>query len=221
LSLLIAFLLYKLFNVKNFQTVSIGLFCAIFLVFGFLTVLRQSVWHDRVTFWADAAKNTDNSIPLINYGMALIDNNKFDEGIDILKTGLRTDKKSSKLLRAAALNNMGIGYMKLGQGKKAEETFNDAIKEDKYFYKSYYHLGIIYYVTGKRQNSQQILELSKDYFSKAISFKKNYARAYLGIARIYVELGNINIAKEFAGKALGYGLTAPLDQQAVKILKSN
>jgi len=220
-SLIVVFMLYKMFELKRFQTLSIIAFCAVFLVFGFLTILRQATWQDRVTFWADAARNTDNAIPLINYGMALIDNNKLEEGIEVLKMGLESDKKTSKLLKAAALNNLGIAYLKQGQGRKAEETFQEAIKVDKIFYKSYYHLGIIYYSAGKRKNSPERLELSKDYFFQAVNLKKNYARAYLGIARVYVELGDLGNAKQYAKKALNYGLIAPLDQQALKILNTN
>ena len=220
-SLLVVFLLYKLSCIKKYHSASITLFVLILIVLGFFTVTRQSVWHDRVTLWADAAKNTDDSIPLINYGMALIDNNRLDEGIEVLKIGLNTDKKSSSFLRAVALNNLGIAYIKQNKYKEAEKAFFDAIKENRRFHKSYYHLAIIYYANGEKRNSRYMLELSKNYYLKAISLKKNYAMAYLGVAKIYVKFGDLNNARGYAKKAINYGLTSPLYRQAVQILNLN
>lgn len=221
-SLLVAFGFYKLGCAKkyNLSSASIFLFVLVIFILGGFMVHRQSVWKNRVTFWADAAKDTNSSVPLVNYGMALIDDGKLDEGAKVLRRGLKDDMKSSSMIRSIALNNLGIGYMKQGQIQKAHEAFLDAIKEDKRFHKSYYHLGVIYHSVGKQRRSRDVLERSKTYFLKSIRVKKNYAKGHLGAARIYFELGEFENAKKHAKKALKYGLIDPDDQQAMAILNS-
>ena len=111
-SLLVIFMLYKLKEyIKMEQPVLIAMILVI-LVFSFLTINRQGVWQDRISFWSDASKNTRNAIPHINLGMAYIDNNDLDEGIKILESSLKSNLKTSSLLKSVSYNNLGIAYLK-------------------------------------------------------------------------------------------------------------
>ena len=89
------------------------------------------------------------------------------------------------------------------------------------FYKSYYHLGIIYLSYGLKKHADKELGIARDYFIEAIKRKKNYARAYLGLAKIYLAYGEDDKSKRLAELALKYGLVAPMDQQAISILNIN
>ena len=95
------------------------------------------------------------------------------------------------------------------------------MEENPRFYKSYYHLGIIYLSYGVKNHSEEELGKAKEYFLEAIKYKKSYARAYLGLAKIYLEYGEIDKSKKLAQLALRYGLIAPMDQQAKFILNLN
>ena len=220
-SLLVIFLFYKLKEyIKMEQPVLIAMILVI-LVFSFLTIYRQGIWQDRISFWSDASKNTRNAIPHINLGMAYIDNNDLDEGIEILKSSLKSNLKTSSLMKSVSYNNLGIAYLKKGETAKAKQVFLDAVEENPRFYKSYYHLGIIYLSYGVKNHADKELGIAKDYFLEAIKYKKSYARAYLGLAKIYLEYGEIDKSKKLAQIALRYGLIAPMDQQAKFILNLN
>jgi tetratricopeptide (TPR) repeat protein len=220
-SLLVIFLFYKLKEyIKMEQPVLIAMILVI-VVFSFLNIYRQGVWQDRISFWTDASKNTRNIIPHINLGMAYIDNNELDEGIEILESSLNSNLKSSSLTRAVAYNNLGIAYLKKGETGKARQVFLNAVEVNPKFYKSYYHIGLIYLSYGLKNHTEKELGIAKDYFLEAIKRKKNYARAYLGLAKIYLAYGEDDKSKRLAGLALKYGLVAPMDQQAKDILNLN
>jgi Tfp pilus assembly protein PilF len=72
-----------------------------------------------------------------------------------------------------------------------------------------------------KKKSPTEVETAREYFKTAVKYKKHYARAYLGLAKVYVERGEIVRAKELAKIALKYGLIAPMDQQALFILNLN
>ncbi len=217
-SLLVIFLFYKLKEYKKMEQLVLIAMVLVIFVFSFLTVYRQGVWQDRISFWSDASKNTKDAVPHINLGMAYIDNNDLDQGIQILESSLNSDLKTTSLMKSVALNNLGIAYLKKGQTSKAKQVFLDAVEENPRFYKSYYHLGIIYLSYGIKKNAEKELGIAKDYFLDAIKYNKRYARAYLGLAKIYHQYGEPDKAKKLAKLALRYGLIAPMDQQAIFIL---
>ncbi len=219
-SLLVAFALYRL-NQGEYRRLSVILFGLIIVVLSVSTITRQSVWKDRVTFWKDASRDTSDSIPLINYGMALIDSDQLDKGARVLRAALKADKNASSMMKSIALNNLGIAYMKQKKFKRAHRAFQEAVKEDRRFHKSYYHLGLIYHSGAKMttpERSKEMLRWSGRYFLKSIEAKGNYSKGYLGAARVYFELGDLKNAKKYAKTALRYGLAAPDDQQAKQII---
>jgi len=219
-SLLVGFALYRL-NQGEYRRLSIILFALVIVVLSFFTITRQSVWKDRVTFWKNASRATNDSIPLINYGMALVDSGQLDKGAKVLRAALKADKNSSSMMKSIALNNLGIAYMKQKKLKKAHRAFEEAIREDRRFHKSYYHLGLIYYSGAQMttpEKAREMLRWSGRYFFKSIEVKKNYSKGYLGAARVYFALGDFENAKKYAKTALRYGLVAPDDQQAKKII---
>ncbi len=118
----------------------------------FATVDRQSIWKDRVTFWNESSAGDEslrNAVPLINHGMALIDQGKLDEGIKKLEQSFEPGMQASPYMRAVAANNIGIAYLSKGQMDTAEEWFEKGIEFDPQFKKSYFHLGLIHYTRGK------------------------------------------------------------------------
>lgn len=220
-SLLVVFLFFKLREYRKMEQPALIVMVLVIIIFAFLTIFRQGVWQDRISFWSDASKNTRNAIPHMNLGMAYIDKDMLDEGIQILETSLNSNLRTSSLMRAISYNNLGIAYLKKGKTAKAKQIFLDAVEANPKFYKSYYHLGIIYLSYGMKKKSPTEVETAREYFITALKYKKNYARAYLGLAKVYVERGEIVRAKELAKIALKYGLIAPMDQQALFILNLN
>ncbi len=220
-SLLVIFLFYKLKEyIKMEQPVLIAMILVI-LVFSFLTIYRQGIWQDSISFWSNASKNSRHVIPHINLGMAYIDNNDLDEGIKIIESSLKSNLITSDVLKSVSYNNLGIAYLKKGEIAKAQRIFLNAVEENPGYYKSYYHLGLISLSYGVKYHSEEELGKAKYYFLEALKYKKKYGRAYLGLAKIYVEYGEIDKAKKLARRALRYGLIAPMDQHAKFILTLN
>ena len=220
-SLLVIFLIYKLKEyIKMERPVLIAMILVI-LVFSFLTIYRQGVWQDNISFWIDASKNTRHANPHINLGMAYIDNNDLDEGIKVIESSLESNLKTSSRKNSVSINNLGIAYLKKGEINKAMQVFLDAVEEDPGYYKSYYHLGIIYLSYGVKNHAEEELGKAKYYFLEALKYNEIYGRAYLGLAKIYVEYGEIDKAKKLAQIALSKGLIAPMDQHAKFILNLN
>ncbi len=220
-SLLVVFLFFKLREYRKMEQTALIVMVLVIIIFAFFTILRQGIWQDRISFWSDASNNTKSAIPHINLGMAYIDNDMLDEGIKILETSLSSNLRTSSLMSAISYNNLGIAYLKKGKTAKAKQIFLDAVEANPRFYKSYYHLGIIYLSYGMKKHSSTEVETAREYLITAIKYKKTYARAYLGLAKVYIERGEIGRAKELARIALKYGLIAPMDQQALFILKLN
>lgn len=220
-SLLVIFLFYKLKEYVKMEQPVLIVMVLLLIVFSFLSIYRQNVWQDRITFWTDASKNTKNAVPHINLGMAYIDNKNPDEGIAVLEATLNSDLKTSRLMKSVSYNNLGIAYLNSRKTNKAKQAFLNATKAYPRFHKSYYHLGIINLSYGLKNHTENELEIAKDYFLEAIKRKSNYARAYLGLAKVYLAYGQDDKSKELAAKALKYGLVAPMDKQAKDILNLN
>lgn len=220
-SLLVGFMFYRLSQRESHRSRYIALFVLIILAFSYVTVTRQAVWKDRVTFWHSVEKTTSDSIARINYGMALVDDGQLDKGARVLRSALKADKNASSMMKSVALNNLGIAYMKQKNYKKAKKTFEDAIREDKRFHKSYYHLGLIYFSIAKLgtvKDPEEMLKWSGRYFLQSIAAKKTYAKGHLGAAKVYFAMGDLERAKKHAKLALRYGLVAPEDQMAEDII---
>lgn len=187
----------------------------------FATVDRQSVWRDRVTFWNKTSardKSQINAVPLINHGMALIDQGKLDEGIRKLEESFAPGMQASPYMRSVAANNIGIAYLSKGQIGPAEKWFEKGVEFNPQFKKSYFHLGLVHYSRGKESNSAEELRIAEGYFKKAIEIDGSYARAYFLLAKVNIENGDIASARKNAEQALELGLERPLDQQAKDII---
>ena len=128
---------------------------------------------------------------------------------------------TSSRKNSVSINNLGVAYLKKGEIAKAMQIFLDAVEEDPGYYKSYYHLGIIYLSYGVKNHAEEELGKAKYYFLEALKYNERYGRAYLGLAKIYLEYGEIDKSKKLAQLALRYGLIAPMDQHAEFILNLN
>jgi Tfp pilus assembly protein PilF len=96
--------------------------------------------------------------------------------------------------------------------------FHKAVSYDPKFYRAYYHLGIIYFIKGKSENSVSYYRKAEEYLDKTLEIYPPYGRASLFLAKIYMELGEREKAKQYAKEALQKGLIPPLDKEAEHIL---
>lgn len=184
-----------------------------------MTVQAQSLWDDRLTLWeVVSSKSGDSAVPLINYGMALIEEGQIDSGIGKLEKALESDMNANPALKSIAANNLGIAYLGKNDLDNAEKWFREGVSYNPEFHKSYYHLGLIHFKRARFGDRQQELYYADRLFKKAIEVHSGYARAYLMLAKINMILGNVPRAKYYAQQALESGLETPLDSQAIQII---
>jgi len=218
-SIIVGYIAVKLCRRSGRYTISYAVILIFMFAHIFLTINRQYVWRDRLSFWKDASSGVDdNAIPLINYGMALIDMGKPDLGIEKLEMSLNSEMQANNSLKCIAANNLGIAYLGKGKLGEAEKWFKKGVSYNPEFRKSYFHLGLIHYFRGRGGKSIEELNIAEYYFREALEKDSSYARAYFLLAKIYVEYGKTETARDYAGKALEIGLEKPLDDQARKII---
>ncbi len=192
------------------------LLCLLYL---FFTIERQSVWKDNLILWEDTSKKSPyHALPHSNYGMALKDAGRTDEAIRELLIALRPELKDNKRGMAMTANNLGLVYLDEEDYKKAEEWFLKALYYDPTYGRTYYHLGLIYFIKGEYGNSISDYRTAEKYLKKTLDIYRSYGRANLLLAKVYIHLGDKEKARENARKALRSGLIEPLSKEAQSIL---
>ncbi|MHA1268194.1 MAG: tetratricopeptide repeat protein [Candidatus Helarchaeota archaeon] len=98
-----------------------------------------------------------------------------------------------------AWNNMGNAYFDLDDLDNALETYEKAANIKSYPNKNYplYNIGLIYEKKGDRHKAI-------DYFKKAISYKKDYAKAHYNAGRVLYKMGDYLEANKYFTNALIY-----------------
>lgn len=217
-SLLISYSLFAKIKKKE----SMKFVAAFFLVFTLLlyfNISRQSVWADRVSFWNDISQKSDaTAASSINRGIALIENGKVEEGIEVLESFFKTGSSAPGRLKSMAANNIGVGYLNKNDHEIARHWFAKAIEFDPSFHKSYFHIALIDYTYGVRNNSYEYLKKAEINSRKALTYDRRYSRAYLLLAKIYFIYNDIETAKEYAGRSIDLGLQKSLHPQALEII---
>lgn len=112
------------------------------LFFAGLTIKRNRVWHDPITFYNDVIKYNSSSLRIWNnLGMAYSETNQVDKAIYAYKMAIALDAKKES---APPIHNIGNLYKQLGQTDLAIEYFEKAIALDNHFVFSYLALAQLY-----------------------------------------------------------------------------
>jgi protein O-mannosyl-transferase len=185
----------------------------------FFSIQRQRVWKDNLVLWSDTSKKSPSfAIAHSNYGMALRDVGKTDEAIGELLVAINPEVKDTMRGRAATANNLGLAYIDKEDYRDAEKWFLRALYYDSTYGKTYYHLGLIYFIKGENKNSISEYRKAEQYLKKTLGMYISYGRANLLLAKVYVRLNEKEQAKEQAEMALESGLIEPLSKEAQNIL---
>ncbi len=221
-SLLISYTVWPYFKRTKTKNTALIVFSILCVVLLFFNIQRQFVWQDRVTFWDDISTKSDNStVAKINQGMALIEGKKVDEGLKILESVFESENNAPNSIKSIASNNIGIAYLNKQKPQIARKWFLRGVKYNPKFHKSYFHLALIDFSYANRTNSIEQYKKAEENLQKAIKANSRYARAYYLLARIYIAYDQPEQAKEYAQKALNFGLVKPLDEKAQKIVDEN
>ena len=217
--LLVGHFIFEVGKRINFQKAALALGFLLSFSYLFFTIDRQKVWKEDLILWEDtSSKATNYAIPHSNYGMALKDAGKKDEAIRELLTALDPEVKDTKRGRATTANNLGLVYLDKEDYKNAEEWFLKALYYDSTYGRTYYHLGLIYFIKGEYGNSVSDYRMAEKYLKKTLEMYRSYGRANLLLAKVYIRLGEKEKARENAERAIRGGLIEPLSIEAQGIL---
>jgi tetratricopeptide (TPR) repeat protein len=170
---------------QRYKRIGIAAAVGIAVVFGFLTFLRNGVYRDPITLWADALKKAPEKIrPYTNLSAAHLERGNIDKAIGIMELSMKQGNHEVETYL-----NLAVAYYMKNDLEKAEEIMlplKGSLSAEIY----YYNLGSIY---RQKKEYQKALEA----FAKT-SEKKDYSPAVLGsMGECYKQLGNAKKTAEY------------------------
>ena len=190
--------------------------------YAFASYERQAVWKDDLSLWRNVSLSSPyHPLPHSNYGLALSNNGELDEAIREFGIALSPEMNDSPRGLAITANNLALVYLDKEEYQRAEMWFRKALEYDPGYGKTYYHLGLIYYINGELTDSADSYLEAERYVKEAMKRYKYYGRANLLLAKIYLKTGHADKARKEAGNAIGIGLPENLLKEARDILEIN
>ncbi|MBI5903092.1 MAG: tetratricopeptide repeat protein [Deltaproteobacteria bacterium] len=147
-----------------------AVFLAILFLYSAQTVLRNRVWRDNVTLYADGLEKSPGVALLHNnMGFEHLMNGRLGEAEAEFAAALRLDPKYEK-----AYFNLGLVYMKARDWERAGRYLETALGIKSYYADTYTNLGIVYLRLGRVDDARAS-------FMKALEINpgEGLARKYL------------------------------------------
>ncbi len=158
---------------------------AILCIFFLLVIGRNKVWKDDFSLWSDAVKKMpDSNLARTNFGIALVNQGRFDEAIKEFKTALGLKPRYPV---ADTHNELGYAYYRTSQIDAAEREFYTALEINPNYSTAYNNLGIVHAYQGR------IEEAIRD-FEKALKSKPFDPMFHFNLGFAYAKNGQINNA---------------------------
>ena len=153
------------------------------LVWGLLTIQRNSVWKSEYTLWQDAAyKAPEMYRAQSNWGLALYNNGSLKAAQISLKKALRLKPEYAK-----GWNNLGLVEAALGYPQEARNAYFTALEINPDLVGAYNNLGRLELALGNVDNAAA-------YLHKAVKINPYYSAARLNLGLYYQRLGQYKAA---------------------------
>lgn len=155
------------------------------------TYLQTGLWQNSFTLFGRALSVTnDNYIAHLNFGNALIKDNKIDEAMQHYRTAIELRSEY-----ADAHYNLGVAFSLKGKGKEAIEEYHTAIRLKDDHWKARFRLA------DALARAEQLDEAIAHY-DKVIRLQPGNVEVYNNFALALVKKGRIDEAIEYYNKAL-------------------
>jgi protein O-mannosyl-transferase len=155
------------------------------ITLGFLTWRQTHVWHDSERIWKQAVKvDPQSSLARMYWGLELVRQRKFDQGIEQLRLAVRLDPSSYD-----THNTLGYALIAQGRADEAVQELQNAISIDPRRPGAQNNLGNALANRGD-------LNEAVDHFMTAIRAAPEQADGYYNLARVLAEQNKINEAIE-------------------------
>ena len=201
--LLVVTLMFRYIKPKG---LSIGILCAVTIIFSLWAYERNGVWRDDMTLWADCSKKSPNKArPHTNLGVALWQRGKTKEAMDHYSKALRINpnyidahnnlgiilRRQGRLEDAAthfsavlridpdyreAHNNLGNTLSGLGRFDNAITHYKEALRIDP-------HDAIAHYNLGNALGNQEKFKEARTHYEAAIRIKPDFPEARRNLQR--------------------------------------
>ncbi len=157
-------------------------FIALISVYSIGTVLRNAVWKDNYTLFADAVRKSPDALePRNELGNALVDKGRFDEAITQFEAALKLKPD------ADAHNNLGNVYVMKGDTARAIEHFQAALKLKPDFKEARGNLAVA-------EGSKGLTDEAISNFRVALKQEPSNAEARYNMAVVYLKKGMVDEA---------------------------
>ncbi len=142
---------------------------------------RTEVWDNSKSLWYDVTiKSPKNGRGLMNYGLQLMREKKFDEAMSYYKKAIKYSPYYSYLY-----TNMAICYNAMGDSENAETNFKKALRYGYYNHKTHYYYGV--FLMNKKKYKKAI-----DEFYTSLEMSPKYVYSDYKLMQIYAELKDWN-----------------------------
>ncbi|MGB9767113.1 MAG: tetratricopeptide repeat protein [Sulfurihydrogenibium sp.] len=134
-----------------------------------------------------------------NYGILLAIQKKYNEALSYLEKAANHPTYSRKEI---AYYNIALIQLSLGRENLFLENMKKAIMYNSNYLDPYVSLGDYYYDKYLSNKRVSDLQISREYYSKALSLSFNNPVLYFKLGKVYRDLGQIDLAKFYFEKAL-------------------
>jgi len=188
-SLLTAWIPFRFFPKRRFFAVII---CASIIVsLGVATYVRNQVWKDGLTLWADVLKKSPrNPRAALNLGNALAARGRKEEAVRLYTQVLRSNPDS-----AAIHHNMGLICEKQGDTKGAISSYRRALQIDPGYADAHFHLANVL-------AKQKDLNGAKQHYYEALRINPKKMKAHINLGIILSRQGDLDGALEHLREAV-------------------
>ncbi|MEQ9619187.1 MAG: tetratricopeptide repeat protein [Deltaproteobacteria bacterium] len=216
--LLLGYWIVRAGKVARLRKVARGAGLVLIIIYAVFAYQRQGVWKNDLELWRDTSlKSPGHPLPHANYGLALSNWGRDDEAVWEFQIALSEEMNDSPRGKAVTANNLGLVYLEREEYREAEKWFVKAREYDPHYGRTYYHLGLIYYIKGELANSAESFREAELHLRKALGYYYSYGKANLLLAKIYLRRGEKKKAAEEARAAIKSGLPEHLLGEAREI----
>ncbi len=158
----------------------------LFLIFqGNGTYMRNAVWKDQLTLWADSVSKSPNKARTHNnLGKIYADRGEWKKAFVEFNEAVQIDGN----YRDARVN-LGLAFYNLGFDEKALEEYEKVLKVSPNFYKIYSNIAMVYMKKGDFKKAIELLEQAVRLNPHFIEAANNLGYAYIRVGSYHQAIG--------------------------------
>ena len=161
------------------RTVALALILVIALPWMVLTLARNGVWQDRLTFWSKAVQDSPNSATAHSHlGLVYLDQGQAAQAMAELGRAVELDPQDSD-----SQNSLGMGYYVQGQLDQAETAFLKAAELGPGAAVAHFNLGVVYGAQGRSEEAVQAYQKALEIDPRSTAAKVNLGFLFTSLER--------------------------------------